>query len=538
MGESHSYPETLPQIEPAGAAVSGVLFADPLDEGAGAAQPNFFHDLNLDQVVRAVTAGFEEYDLEAFFNTPLRTVEAVDYRQRVCRDLDGTPLAERVGAFAKDMQTVRRCLHHAGQLRDIQPARRWMLDAAELYCRTVRELHTSLQRADLESAGLRGFRAWLGGHLDSRTFNDLKDDAAAVLKALSTVSYTMTISGLKIKIRRYEDEENYSSAVVAAFEKFSQGAVQDYRTDVRPSAGVGHIEARVLDKVARLFPEPFAALEEFCRAHAGFIDPVIATFDRHVQFYVSWLRHIRPLRAAGLEFCYPELSTGSKALRLSGLFDVALAGKLVGEGVRVVRNDLDLSGEMRLAVVTGPNQGGKTTFARAIGQICHVARLGLPVPGTSAQVFLCDAIHTHFERGENLTDLRGKLHDDLVRVRDILDATTGDTLVILNEIFTSTTVADALDLSTRILTRIGELDALGVCVTFLDELASLNATTVSLVAAVDPTNPTRRTHRIEHRPADGRAYAAALAAKHGLGFDQLRHDLSGGRDEPRGGKAA
>ena len=133
---------------------------------------------------------------------------------------------------------------------------------------------------------------------------------------------------------RYQDEADYSAEVLETFERFKQGAVTDYQVRYRTWPGMNHVAAQIADLVARLFPEEFAALDEYCGQHAAFLDEGIRHADQELQFYIAYLDHIRPLRSAGLQFCYPEVSASSKDILAVGTFDMALADKLVAAANR------------------------------------------------------------------------------------------------------------------------------------------------------------------------------------------------------------
>jgi hypothetical protein len=484
-------------------------------------EPDFFADLNLGQVLESMTVGRGQYELKPFFYAPLHDVAAVRYRHEALRDLEKPVVLESVTRFAEAMRRMREHLAQADKLYYPLQKQAWFLDAGGIYCEAVCSLTEELGGLDVASRGFRGLRDYLTGYAASASFTSLAKQTQALEEALAGVRYAIRFHGARVTVSSYEGEPDYGAEVEQAFAKFKQGAVNSYLVNLRDSADMNHVEAQILDRVARLNPGVFGGLAEYCGRYRDYLDATVGRFDREVQFYLAYLELTGRMKAAGLPFCYPHVSARSMEIAAEEAFDLALANRLVPEGGTVVGNDFYLEGPERIFVVTGPNNGGKTTFARMFGQLHFLASLGLPVPGKSARLFLPDRIYTHFEKEEDIETLRGKFEDELVRVHEILEQATSQSVLVMNESFNSTTLSDALFVGTEVMRRVLELGLLGVYVTFVDEIASLSEATVSVVSQIVPENPAQRTFKLIRKPADGLAYAAAIAGKYGLTYQRL-----------------
>jgi DNA mismatch repair protein MutS len=488
-------------------------------------EPAFFADLNLDQIIDAITAGREEYNLKPLFYTSLHDIDAIEYRHEIMRDLEKRVLFHRLKSFAEKMRTMRAHIVQADKLRYKYQKKRWLLDAVSVYCDTVNSLVDDLSTVDLKSRGFSGFREYLTDYATSDHFASLLVETKKLIADLFSVTYSLFIEGNSINVRKYESEIDYSAEVEETFEKFKQGAVKDYRVEFSDSPDMNHIEGGILGMVARLFPDIFSSLDDYCAKNSNYLDKTIALFDREIQFYLAYLEYIERFKRTGLKFCYPQMTNGYKEVFDHEGFDLALANKLIKGNVPIVCNDFYLKDRERIFVISGPNQGGKTTFARTFGQLHYMAGIGCPVPGSEARLLLFDRLFTHFEKEESINNLRGKLQDDLVRIYDILKRATSNSIIVMNEIFTSTTLNDAVFLGKRIMGKIIELDLLCVFVTFVDELASMSEKTVSMVSTVVPENPALRTYRIIRRPPDGLAYALSIAERYRITYDHLKERI-------------
>jgi DNA mismatch repair protein MutS len=501
-----------------------ILFArnDDRVRAEKAEAPPFFRDLNLDQIVDAVIASKQAYNLKPFFYTSLHDIDAITYRHEVLKDLESDVVLQHVKVFAQRMREMRDHLTQANKLSYKHQKQSWFLDAVGIYCDAIHCLVHDLSGADMESHGLSAFRDYLINYAESGGFTALTAETQKLKADLSTIKYCILIKGDTLKVRKYESEIDYSTDVEQTFEKFKQGAVKDHRLKFSEWPEMNHIEAKVLEFVALLYPEIFAGLDEYCAKNVNYLDKTIAVFDREIQFYIAYLEHADVLKRAGLKFCYPRISATSEEVCNYEGFDLALAHKLVSQDSPVVCNDFYLEGNERIFVVSGPNQGGKTTFSRTFGQLHYLASIGCLVPGRAARLFLFDQIFTHFERQEDIKNLRGKLQDDLARIQDILEAATSNSIIVMNEIFTSTTLQDATFLSKEIMEQILELGSLCVWVTFIEELASFDEHIVSMVSTVAPQDPTLRTYKVIRQPADGLSYALSIAQKYELTYDQIK----------------
>lgn len=351
--------------------------------------PEFFPDLNLDQIVDAITASKQEYDLVPFFLYPIADIDTIQYRHEVMKDLQNPELFKVVKQFCQKMREQRACLAQSNKLHYPLQKQRLFLDSIDFYCKNIAEFSRELLKIKITSRGFHDFSDFLTSYTVSSYFIYLASEINKIYDELSQVQYSMIIKGNTIYVGKYANEVNYKDKVESTFMKFKQASAKEYNYEFTNFLDMNHIEAKILDFVSYLFPEIFNHLKDFCEKNIEYLNPIIQGFDREIQFYVSYLDFILKFQQEGLRFCYPNVSR-SKEISAHGCFDLALANRLITENKSIVTNDFYLNNPERIIVVTGPNQGGKTTFAKMYGQLHYLSSLGCPIPGNKANLFLFD----------------------------------------------------------------------------------------------------------------------------------------------------
>lgn len=514
-----------------------------------------FPDLQLDLILKRAMQEAQSPELEEAFYTPVSDPEVIAYRQAVFRELEEDPakrklllaVVERFGDLQRTMEELQGKQEASGSTQapgtalrsvgvydfsnvlsaiNLSKGENWLdmgrvLEKAGDFAQALGDFAGQVQALALRSEALRRFGEYVAEYCASPRFREMEAEAGRLREILPRLRYCLWLknNNSAVKVLPYEEREDYASRIEALFSRFRQGETRDFRRALDETPVSEHLENQILQRVSRLYPKEFGALREFGEKYLRFEDDTVLRFAREVRFYFCWLDMLAPLKAAGLPFCYPEVHTAGPACRVEEGFDLALALRKP-EGI--VTNGFSLAPPEQVLVVTGPNQGGKSTFARAFGQAHYLASLGLPVPGRRASLPLCDMVYAHFEREEGPKDLDGRLRDDLRRLKTLLDAATPRSVLVINEIFSSTTAWDALVLSRRMLDRVTVLGGPCVVVTFLDELADYGPQTVSMAAEVSEDEGHARSFRILRRKPGGRSYAEVLAQRHGLSYEEIK----------------
>lgn len=187
-----------------------------------------------------------------------------------------------------------------------------------------------------------------------------------------------------------------------------------------------------------------------------------------LAFYVGCLNLHARLTSSGAPICFPEPGPPStKALCFAGLYDVSLALHM---GQSVVGNAANAD-HKNLVIVTGANQGGKSTFLRSIGLAQLMMQSGSFVAAQSFHASLCPAVFTHYRRSEDATMTSGKFDEELVRMSDIVDQITPGSMVLFNESFSATNEREGSEIARQIVCALMEQRVRVVFVTHLYEFA-------------------------------------------------------------------
>jgi hypothetical protein len=500
-------------------------------------------DLDLNTLVRAMTWN-RRYE-SVIFQTLAALVtdpEVITWRQQVLLDLlNNPPLLMRLRDLLPQITSLREGNPLlGGRQRSLLLATSDRLAELDLYVTLVQNIAAALNEAQLEAPAMGLLRDHLDNLLEQDHFERLRQELPELRAPLESIA-SLTI-GVNLDTQLHPE-----SAVLLAV---NDRKIGDMPSLLERLIGVGsgdNLEKGIaplhqlprerdqrvltplfqdLDRLLNQVAQPVArALYQYSRVSSS----TLIALEHELGFFVGAAEFIRELQDRGITFCKPEpLPADDRTTDIHELTNINLA---ITKHMNPTASNLSFDAAGRIAILTGPNSGGKTTYLQAVGLAQVLFQAGLLVPAERARLSPVDRLLTHFPRLE--TQQQGRLAEEASRLRDIFQHASAHSLVLLNETFSSTSSSEAMYLAQDILCGLRSIGVRGVYAThfveLVDHIDSMRQTVTgsselfSLVAGVRQTEDGRvvPTFEITRGSPLGRSYAQEIARRHGISLEQI-----------------
>ena len=407
-------------------------------------------DLELDTLLAAMAGGDQfllgvvrKVLLSAFQND----ASVVAYRQQALRDSLNNPEAIR-NLYALAVDAIDMSRKHAWGLSTHYPSSL---------------LYESLELLESLSAMLRQLRVMAASHAArffSAAFTSL---FVLLLKELDDAYLSTITTDLKdLKFRRgvlfsaelgpWNESDNYVLRFVGdkdptwwqrIFGQRLPGLT--FRIHERDEAGariLGNMRQRAISRVALALAESADHVLRFFK-----------TLRTELAFYVACLNLHDRLLAKGEPVVLPVPDPpGTRTLSFRGLYDACLT---LHKETRLVGNDT-VADSKNLLVVTGANQGGKSSFLRSIGLAQVMMQAGMFVGAEAFRAELCSVLLTHYKREEDTTMTSGKLDEELARMSSLAERLRPYSILLFNESFAATNEREGSEIARQVVTALLE----------------------------------------------------------------------------------
>lgn len=431
---------------------------------------DIYKDLNL-KIVLKTMAQNDTFLIENIRNVmmvPVCDSSVINYRYAIVKDFmqneefidvlyslgrRGFQIAEQ---YKKEIEqsrgkaAVRRSMIIAS-LNFISDSIRFMMQIREVFAQ---------EGLDLRSEGLKGFSKRISKYpLDE--FEDFHNRIMFYIMGGEGIFSIRISGGLKMESSRLQKCRNYKSNQIKGT---SRKLFKLYYKVIKKDTLL--IEDEALEKDIYNFLD--LNLQRVVELYTPYIEKCLSflfDFSKEISFYKGIRNMQKRMKEWSLPLCFGEVNKNKKVFE--NLYELSLA---FYTQVYPVPNSLKNDNNV-LTIITGANQGGKSTFLRSFGIAQVMLQCGMPVPADRFCSKLYSKIHTHFTRKEDAMLSRGRLEEEMKRMSGIISQLSADSLVLLNESFASTTEKEGSQIAYNVIRPLYEKKIEVMMVTHLHEFA-------------------------------------------------------------------
>lgn len=414
-------------------------------------EPALTQDLELDTLFNAMALGDRflfEVAKKAILTSLSNDLDTIRYRQNILKDCLKNPSVVRdLYDIAVETIEIRKkrwlgifSYHHPASILH------GAVNMLQVFMNMLRKLRKIADEhgGEFESEGFTAFFAMLNRELSDDYFavvqNHLKElrfrDGVLISAELRSGNV-----GDNYILRKPQEKQSWTKQILA-----KKASVYTFRIANRDDSGTRAL-SELKDRGINLAANALARSADHILSFFNMLRPELG-------FYVGCLNLYERLAQMGEPVSFPlPVASSERRHSFDGLYDVCLAltmkQKIVGNDVRADDKDL--------VIITGANQGGKSTFLRSIGLAQLMMQSGMFVPAESSFCAnMCSGLFTHYKREEDTTMESGKFDEELGRMSDIVDNITPDSIVLLNESFAATNEREGSEIARQIVSALLE----------------------------------------------------------------------------------
>jgi len=579
----NSYPASQPDpdVDANSSGYVSLLFPPHLSAEARRSSPVLnaaaSHDLGIERIVSAFASNMDHQQvIRQIFIRLVDNPEVLRYRQDIIDDLLRNPeLADRLTSLLPVLDSLARFSFSAEKGMNSLHEVAWRLGELQNIVDCIGGLGEILLGAEknLKSEGFHDLLVEILKVQQSLIFQRLVKELPELrLKLHTCASITIGINldarmrPIQATLLSIHDKPFTTQSLlnklfgkmkenegIATLHSVPQRTVNGpYALPILPDLGseVEPVMVPLFADLAKVLEKTTIPIAQKLKQYAELQSDLLLNLRLGLVFYLGALQFIQRLQSRGMPFCRPEITPAADRLcmvRDSYNANLALHFASMGNekniSTALATNDIRIGLDGRILILTGPNQGGKTTYMVGLGIVQVLAQVGCFVPGTQAKISPVDNIFTHFPLEEKPETDAGRFGEEAMRMGKLFEQVTGHSLVLLNESLSSTNPGESLYLAqdiVRILRRVGvraiyatHLHELGNRVAELNQSVPGDSVIVSVVSSPMDENlaaslaEVKRTYKVEIRPPLGQSYAREIAARYGISYEQLEKDLSG-----------
>jgi MutS domain V len=388
--------------------------------------------------------------------------EMIRYRQAVLRDCLARPDVIRelytlaVDAVADEKQVYRGFFNTRGEARISRSVK-----VLELFDARLRQLRgiAERERPTFASQGFQQFFDTACRELDDAYFDEVSDHLRRLGfggGVLATARLGKHGQGVDYVLHAPPRNHRLLGFLTPTVGRPSHNRSFSPRDQAADQA-MGALRDRVLTVVADAIGEATDHITQFFKA-----------LRIELGFYVGCLNLHERLTGKGEPLTMPDPHPAGRSVRHADkLYDACLSLRL---DARVQGNDLHGDGR-QLIVITGANQGGKSTFLRSLGLAQLMMGAGMFVAAENFAAAVTTGIFTHYKREEDPTMTSGKFDEELARMSSVVPAIHDGALLLCNESFAATNEREGSEVAREVIRAMTDRGCTVVFVTHLYELA-------------------------------------------------------------------